>query len=34
LFEKLGPKKSAGLIWLNNKKSRLEKLDISEAKKY
>jgi hypothetical protein len=26
--------KSAGLIWLNWKKFRLEKLDISEAKKY
>jgi hypothetical protein len=33
LLEKLEPKKSEGLIWLNWKKIRLEKLDISEAKK-
>jgi hypothetical protein len=26
--------KSAGLIWLNWKKFRLEKIDISEATKY
>jgi hypothetical protein len=28
LLEKLKPKKSAGLIWLNRKKFRLEKLDF------
>jgi hypothetical protein len=34
LLEKLEPKKSAGLTGSTEKKFRLEKLDISEAKKY